>query len=325
MPGPMGGGRGGGFSGGSRGGGSFGGGSRGGGFSGGSRGGGFYGGPRGPMHHGPHHHHHGPMFFGPMFGRRRYYGGGGCLGNFMGAFIAIPIIIIFSFIVLFSAVTGNLEFDNVDYNEKEFQSYANDRYQAYFSDTEDYEGNILIVFLVYEGYDGYDCIPWGGYNIDSNTEMLFGSYFESTVRNAIPNYYEFALTKSFRDIIGTMTKAAPEGEAASEHDTLRSVLYNRTDLDVDYDIVNAALQEFTAKTGYPIAIVIDYGTQVFGKDDGDGFGMTVFWVILALIIVVIIIGFVNINKKNAGGTKSTDKTNPDAGQGKYDPNTGEWK
>ena len=319
MPGPMGGGRGGGFSGGSRGGGSFGGGSRGGSFGGGSRG------PihHGPHHHGPHHHHHGPIFFfGPR--RRHYGGGGGCLGAIM-----IPIIFFIIFAVFIVALIA--DDSGVGYDEQTFQEFANERYEAYFSNTEDYEGNILLVFLVYEGYDGYDCIPWGGYNIDAQTEELFGSYFESTVRDAIPDYYEFALTKSLRQIVNKMTSAAPEGEPASEHDTLRSVMYNRTNLDIDYDIVNTALQEFTAKTGYPIAIVVEDGVEVFGgENDGDGFGLALFWVVFIIIVVIIVIGLININKKKGGNTtnssnKTTDKTNPDAGQGKYDPNTGEWK
>ncbi|MBQ8416791.1 MAG: hypothetical protein IJX13_07870, partial [Clostridia bacterium] len=68
MPGPGGGGSGGGF----------GGGSRGGGFGGGGFGGGF-GGPRRPMR--PHYGFGMPFFFGP-----RFYSGG-CLGGLMGIFL----------------------------------------------------------------------------------------------------------------------------------------------------------------------------------------------------------------------------------------------
>lgn len=314
MPGPMGGGRGGGFSGGSRGGGSFGGGSRGGSFGGGSR---------GPIHHGPHHHHHGPIFFfGPR--RRHYGGGGGCLGGVMFAMIFLIIFAVF-IVALIADDSG------VGYDERTFETFANEQYYEAFSNTDDYEGNILLVFLTYEGYDGYDCIPWGGYNIDAQTEELFGSYFESTVRNAIPDYYEFALTKSLRQIVNKMTTAVPGKATAEATDTQYSVLYNNTSLEIDKEIVNTALQEFTAKTGYPIAIVVEDGVEVFGgENDGDGFGLALFWVVFIVIVVIIVIGLININKKKGGNTanssnKTTDKTNPDAGQGKYDPNTGEWK
>lgn len=318
MPGPMGGGRGGGFSGGSRGGS----------FGGGSHGGGFHGGSRGPMHHGPHHHHHGPIFMGPMFGRRRYYGGGGgCLGSIVGA-IMIPIVFFMIFaIIILALIFGE---SGVGYDDQAFQEYANEQYYAAFSDTDDYEGNILIVFLTYEGYDGYDCIPWGGYNIDAETEELFGSYFESAVRNATPDYYEFALTKSFRQIINTMTGAAPGKATAETVDTQHSIIYNNTGIEIDKGIVNTALQEFTEKTGYPIAIVVEDGAEVFGKESaGDGADLdTAFVVIFITVVAVLIFAFIKTKKNNGGGggaSSTTDKTNPDSGQGKYDPNTGEWK
>lgn len=323
MPGPMGGGRGGGFSGGSRGGG----------FSGGSRGGGFSGGSRGPVHHGPHHHghhhHHGPIFiFGP---RRRYYGGGyhgggGSSGAIIGAVIC--------FFIVFALIIGLIfaSADNgIGYDEQRFQEYANEQYYAAFSDTEDYEGNILLVFLVYEGYDGYDCIPWGGYNIDAQTEELFGAYFEATVRSAIPNYYEHALTKSLRQIVDKMTNAAPNNAASGTADTSHSMLYNNTSLEIEKTIVNGVLEEFTEKTGYPIAIVVEDGEEIYSEEDGseDGIIMVVIMIIIIIIIIAIAIIIISSTKKNKGGggstSKTTDKTNPDAGQGKYDPNTGEWK
>lgn len=328
MPGPMGGGRGGGFSGGSRGGGSFGGGSRGGGFSGGSRGGGFHGGPmhHGPMHHGPHHHHHGPIFmFGP---RRRYYGGGGgCLGGLIGAMIIPVIFVLMAIIVIFASVADG----GIGYDEQGFQTFANQQYLAAFSNTDDYEGNILLVFLVYEGYDGYDCIPWGGYNIDSETEELFGTYFESTVRNAIPDYYEFALTKSFRQIVSKMTSAAPGKATAELVDTQYSKLYNCTSLDIDQDIVNAELEKFTQKTGYPIAIVVEDGAKVFAGDKTNNIDwftiltVSIFGIVGIVLIVNAVKSYNNDKKSGSNSHDTTDKTNPDAGQGKYDPNTGTWK
>jgi hypothetical protein len=215
--------------------------------------------------------------------------------------------------------------ENNGYSEAAFQTYAQERYEEYFSSTDDYEGNILLVFLVYDGYTGYDCLPYGGYNIDAETEELFGSYFESEVQSAIPNYYEFALTKSLRQIVSTMTSAVPESDGASVIDTSSSVLYNQTHLEIDSDIVNSELQKFNEKTGYPIAIVVEYGTLVFDVDDGSNVGLILFLIIIAVIVIAVIIVFINIKKKKSASIGSTDKTDPNAGQGKYDPNTGEWK
>ena len=322
MPGPMGGGRGGGFSGGSRGGG----------FGGGSRGG-FGGGPmhHGPHHHGPHHHHHyGPMFFGPRFHRPRYYGGG-CIGGFAGAAFALIICAIFLIAFIASLFSGGMSSadpnSNIVYNEASFQAYANDAYDMAFSRTENYEENILIVFTVYEGYDGYECIPWGGYLVDDDVSDLFGSYFKNRVKNAIPSYYEFALTTSFRKVINEMTSSARPLVDAPESglDTRFSVLYNRTSLDIDYDIVNAALQDFAKATGYNIAIVVDYGADVFGVQEGDKV-MAIIGIVFIVIFAVAVI--FSMKKKSTGTTENkgnSDKTDPNAGQGKYDPNTGTWK
>lgn len=279
----------------------------------------------GPMHHGPHHHHHhGPIFFfGP---RRRYYGGGyhggGCFG---GAFAAVLFIMIF--LIIFVSALTSVDVDNgIGYDEGTFENFANARYSEAFAGTKDSEGNILIVFLIYEGYDGYDCIPWGGYHIDDVTDELFGSYFESAVRNSIPDYYEHALTKSFRGIINKMTNAAPENVDSGTVDTKHSVLYNNTALEIDAEIVNAALQAFTEKTGYPIAIVVEDGVEVFGcgeeeNDDSWVLGLALL-LIIGVPIVIFAINSANKSKKEKG---NTDKTDPDAGQGTYDPNSGTWK
>ena len=317
MPGPMGGGRGGGFSGGSRGGG----GSHRGGFSGGSQGG--YGGPRGPMHHGPmhhhpHHHHHGPIFiFGP---RRRYYGGGYYGGGAVAVFgIFAVIMILFVLVGLLSVVSNTTP--SVD--NSAFQEFANEQYDMAFGNTKDYEANILLLFITYEGYDYYYCLPWGGNRIDTETDYLFGYDLENAAYNAIPDYYENALTKGFRNMINEMTQLAKKDAyvGSGSHNTKFSKLYNDTKLVIDKEIVEESLIAFTEKTGYPIAIVVVDGDELFGNDDYS-------WAIgLAILVVIVIAIFVVNNRKNNDkkGNSNTDKTDPEAGQGKYDPNTGTWK
>ena len=328
MPGPGGGSRGGGFSGGSRGG-SFGGGSRGGGFSGGSRGGGFHGGGmhHGPMHHGPHHHHHRPIFFfGP---RRHYYGGGGCFGNIISTMVLVPFLIFFCIALILGAFSGNIE-DN-SYNEETFQRYANQQYYSAFSETESFEENILIVFTVYEGYDGYDCIAWVGDDLPYDVRMMFGdeyTEFGRAVIGTVPSYYEFSLTSNLRDIANYMADevTAITGSPAGEVDTSYSKLINNTALSINKETVDAALVNFTEKTGINIAIVVANGEDIFaveGDQNNDNMALLGLIVVIAIVVIVIIVS--NNKGKNNKSNDSTDKTNPDAGQGKYDPNTGEWR
>lgn len=248
--------------------------------------------------------------------------------------ITITIIFVVIASLINSVDTEHYLNGDILYDEATFQKYANQLYFDAFSEAEEYENNILLIFTVYEGYDGYDCIPWGGNYIDDETNMLFGSFFETAVRNAIPNYYEFAMTKSLKQIVNTMTVAVPANSDIPEggFDTSFSVLDNRTALEIDKAAVNDALGDFTEKTGYPIAIAVVYGEDVFpsvaenSKDDP----LPIIAIVMVAFAVVIIIFVVISNKKNGGngGSQSggtTDKTDPNAGQGKYDPNTGTWQ
>lgn len=313
--------------GGSRGGG-FSGGSRGGGFSGGGFGGGMHHGPRGPHHHhGPHYHRPRPfIFFGPRFHRPRYYGGG-CAGSAF-IFFALIMLAIFFIVYLVAMPSGNgATFDpnsDIIYSESTFQAYANDQYFKAFSETESYEENILIVFTVYEGYDGYECIPWGGNEIDEEVSMLFGDYFRSVTKNAIPSYYEYALPTGFRSIVNTMKGkvSALVEKPTGNVDTSFSKLYNNSALTIDSTVVDKALREFTEETGINIAIVVEEGEDIFESSKGDGKAVLI--IILIVVTAIIVIAIVNKNKGGNGGA-STSKSDPEAGQGKYDPNTGEWK
>lgn len=317
MPGPGGGSRGGGFSGGSRGGGGSFGGSRGGGFGGGSRGGSFGG---GPMHHGPHHHHHGPIFFfGP---RRHYYGGGG--GGCGGVIVALVILGVFALaflgMLIDSLTVGGDPNGNIIYDERTFQGYADSEYFNAFSATEDYENNILLVYTVYEGYDGFECIAWVGNNVPTSIdEMMTGS----SISSGISDYYEFQLSKGIAMSIDKLTDRAPASSASV--DTRFSKLTNYSSLEMNKETVNKALVAFAEKTGINIAVVVVDGADVFGVSESGDAGFAIFGIVFIAIIAIIIIGSVNKSKGNGSSSNDkTDKTNPDAGQGKYDPNTGTW-
>ena len=324
MPGPGGGSRGGGFSGGSRGG-SFGGGSRGG----GPRGGGFGGGPRGPMHHGPHWHRPRPFFFGPRFHGPRFFGGGGCLGGAC-ALVAVIIILLIMVPALFITSVGSLfggcSFqDEIIYNEQEFQTYANKAYSQAFSDTDAYEENILIIFTTYEGYERYECIAWVGDDLDIDVKEMFGDEYTTlgtVTLSTIASYYEFSISSNLADITRKMENrvSAITGTPAGEVDTSFSRLYNRSELAINEKTVNTALVEFTEQTGINIAIVVDEGADVFGVESGaDGKTASIIFIVLVAVIAILII----VSKKNKNGA-NTNKTDPNAGQGKYDPNTGTW-
>ncbi|MBQ3136919.1 MAG: hypothetical protein IJB74_05480 [Clostridia bacterium] len=282
MPGPGGGSSGGGFGGGSFGGG--GGFSGGGGFGGGSFGGGNHGGSFGG---GPHHrpHHHGPHFHGPFFGggwgwgRRRYRGGCG------SGIIILIIFVVFALSAFNSEPSVNYEFydeepvsavpeGSVIYDEAVMQDYANDNYKKRFGDYDNYENNILLVFLTNEACDGYYTIAWVGDNIRPEINEMFGEYTEygQALSNHInQNYYAYSLDTDLTAVVKEMTDSITSlgldssfNSDTEEYEMPVSKLYNATALEMNTDIIDAALADFTEKTGIPCVIAVDSSEKVFG-------------------------------------------------------------
>ena len=269
-----GGGFGGGSFGGSRGGGFSGGGGFGGGSFGGRPGGGFGGGP----HHTPpppHHHHHGPFFWGP---RRRtvFYGGGGCF-----SIVFIFIFIIFSALFFLMPDGAVIDFsDGVTiqediYDEATMQDYANVKYQKYFGNTSASEDNILLVMLTNEACDGYYTIAWVGDNVDYSINEMFGEYTEygDALYNNVDEYFGYSLDTDLASVVKEMTQhiealgLSSSFNWESDRSNLADPKFvNLTTMDLTYEIVNSALQEFTDKTGIPMVIVVDSAERVFGVE-----------------------------------------------------------
>ena len=195
MPGPGGGARGGGFGGGSRGSG-FGGG--GGGFGGGGFGG------RGPRYYGG-------FGYGPRFGYGGYYGGG-CLGGLLGILLA-PIILILVVAMMLMLIVGGAVSEaanggSINYSEEKLQAYADQQYAIEFVESDQYESNILIVFLTNEEADGYYCIAWVGDHIHTDINLLFGAEgtaFGYTVLGSInDDYYAYSLDSNLATVMDSM-------------------------------------------------------------------------------------------------------------------------
>ncbi len=269
MAGPGGGGSGG-FGGGSFGGGSHGGG----GFSGGS-----FGGSHGGHFGGYHHHHHGSFFHGP---RRRTYVGGG-FGGGCFTVVVIALFILFGGFWMFSPADNvHISYgeetivDGIIYDETTMQDYANVKYTKYFGSTSAVEDNILLVFLTNEACDGYYTIAWVGDNIDYEINEMFGEHtlYGASLYENIDDYYAYSLDTDLAQVIKDMREQitslalTSSFNADSDHsDMADPKLVNLTSMDLNYDIVNNALNEFTDKTGIPIVIVVDSAEKVFGQNN----------------------------------------------------------
>lgn len=277
MPGPGGGGRGGGGFGGGFGGG--------GGFSGG---GGFHGG----FHPRPH-------FYGGWYRRPYFYGGGGCLGGLLGILFGPIIMIILALMLLFGyfgyAVNDVAQGGSVAYNEEVFQDYADRQYAKEFGSSTAYEDNLMLVFLTAEDNRGYCYIAWVGDHINPQINYLFGgngSALGTAMTDSINEAnYKYSLDSNLAMVISQMqAKIEALGLTDSftcteEHVRIKSHLTNYSDLDMTQATVNTALENFTAATGIPTVIVVEDMQEVFGKTVSSSS-----WFVLVIGAALLILG-----------------------------------
>ncbi len=287
MPGPGGGGRGGGF-----GGGSFGGG---GGFRGG---GGYHGGGyrRG-------------FFFSP-FG---FWGfGGGLLSIFFMPFIFIILAAVILFTAVFGAVGSIAEGGITEYQEKDFQAYADAEYAKAFSKSTAYEDNILIVFLTNEDADGYYSIAWVGDHIENDINYLFGgerSVFGVAMQQSINTAgYWYSLDSNLAMAVDTMADFVEEEGLTDSftcnenHIQVDSKLINYGEYDISEEIVNSALADFTERTGITMSIVVNDVGEVFSTN----YSRMIWGIILVVVLLGLAVLFVVKGIRNRRGRYDRD-------------------
>ena len=195
----------------------------------------------------------------------------------------MPIIIILVAISLLFNVFGSVgsSISNIAsggkilYNERNLQNYADQQYAVEFKNANDYEDNILIVFLVDEECEGYYTIAWVGDNIAKDIYSMFGNEYTEFGYNMIGNinsYYENSLSKNLASVIDGMTDEVSNLKLKSSFDIdngspagYKSHVTNHSTLEVNEDTINRALEDFTAQTDIPIVIAIDDVDDVFDK------------------------------------------------------------
>lgn len=291
------------------GGGGFGGGGGrgfGGGFGGGNRGG-FGGGGWG------HRPHYGFGFFGPRFGF------GGCLGGLLGMLMLPIIIIMLVAVVLISTVssafTNVVQGGEIRYNEETMQDYADRQYAAEFGASGAYEDHILLVFAVedQEYYD-YAYIAWVGDHINTRITNLFGNDQTALGRAITANVnqtnYKYSLDSNLAGVVMTMQEniealgleSSYNSACKDTHADVASHITNKTEsMELTEATVNDALAEFTKATGISMVIVVDEAEDVLGKKLSLADIMTVIVCIVLLVVAIVLIVKAVKNKKRGGG------------------------
>ena len=174
-----------------------------------------------------------------------------------------------------SSITNISRGGQIKYNESAMQEYADDQYAKEFSSANEYEDNILIVFLVDEEREGYYTIAWVGDNITEDVYSMFGNEYTEfgyEMKGKISSYYENSLSKNLSSVIDGMTDRIVNLNLKSSFDVeegspagYKSHLTNHSSLEMNSDTVNRALLEFTSETDIPIVIVVEDMVEVFPK------------------------------------------------------------
>lgn len=280
MPGPGGGGHGGGFGGG----GSF-------------RGGGFGGGYRPPRP---------GFFFMPFWG-------GGCLGALFAPMICMVLAIVMIIGLIGGGLTTLFNGGNVVYSETKMQDYANRQYATiYDPSSATYEDNVVVVFLTNEDNQTYYSIGWVGDNLKSQVSNLFGNQ-NTALGNAMQSSvttsdYRYSLGSNLAQMTEMMESAVKKQDIGTVYRTQKAEkheagkVYNRSnsDLQVNTEIIDAALKNFTDSTDISMSIVIADAKDVFGKSlNTSAILALLLCIILIVYAVVAIVRYVKRRKGNA--------------------------
>lgn len=265
---------------------SIGGGGSGGGFHGGGfSGGGSFGGGGG---------YHGGGYYGG-YGYRR----GGIFSSIISAILSPLIFGVIGIVclVLFFAMVGKPGSKQIDYDESAFQSYAMNRYYELYGSSED---DILFVFLASENpeTDGYYQISVCGDNLRANVTNMFGNdstVFGGAIDRMLPENYTNSMLPAVRNALETTSNSIQYlGDPSKYYYTLptgtrnASRLVNNTSyLNINQELAEQALSEFTGETDIVMSIYIDDMDNVFKRTNFT-------WIFLVAGIICLGISFVLI-------------------------------
>lgn len=233
----------------------------------------------------------------------------------------VPIIVILMMAVfLFGVVSNSIsevsQGGSVRYDEEVFQDYADARYLEQFGNSDYYEDNMLIVFLVDEDNYNYYYIAWVGDHIVTDISYMFGN--NSTELGQAMNdcingtNYKYSLDSDLAAVINSMTEQISQlglesSFTCSEEHTVHSAnMINNTELNLTKATVNDALEAFVDATGISTVIVVEDAVDVFGKSVSVGSFLTVAICVVVIILMVVVIVKAFRRPKNSGDEKNSN-------------------
>lgn len=292
-------------------------------------GGGHSGGGFGGHHGGGGRNHSSGSFY--FWGPRTYRMGivPALFSIFFGPLIMIAFAVFF-LVILFLPTTTFLDGGEINFNEEEFENYANEQYYEIFDEKTAFEDNILLVLLTSEQEEGRAYIAWVGNHINLQINSAFdaekGALGRSMERNLPQTNYSTALSSALSRVVNEMTESVLSlgvspfegGYSACEdtsHNTVSSALINRSVFEISSAPVDAALSAFTQETGITAVLLVANAEDVVGKDSsGKIIGVVFCSVFILIALSSIVAGLRSYKKYRALENKQNG--------GPYDPHGG---
>ncbi len=213
---------------------------------------------------------------------------------------------------------------NIVYDDKILAEYTEKQYEAEFSSYGNYENNILLVYLFDKDREQYKATVRVGKNIAPGIAELFQgdvSVYNEAIEDNLHEFFlggYYGIEDDISEIVAIMYEKIEtlglNTNFISDTDADSSFVSHITDqngLTFEAESLNVVLEAFTAASGIPVAVVLDYIENVFEIKyslTDEGILIAVFSAIFLIIcIVMIILYFVNLKKRLQ--KKKQDKEN----------------
>ena len=175
--------------------------------------------------------------------------------------------LIFIFIVLMALMVRAGDSDAL-YDESQLSDFASEQYQQAFGETQSYEDNLLLTFVVYEDRSQYAYMTWVGDHIgDEAFEYLQGdgTWLDELLDRQLETDYQYSLSADLTRALRELARQMPEEPYTchEDHSDSPTALQNLSDLSLNRTLIEDALLYFRETTGIPIVLVVEDAADIF--------------------------------------------------------------
>ena len=172
-------------------------------------------------------------------------------------------------ILVLSISSGN---SRASYDETKLSDFASSQYEAFFGNTESYEDNLLLAFVVFDDCEQFSYMTWVGDHIGPDAFQYLkgeGTWLDAMLSRQVGADYRNTLSadldRAVRELAQKLGEDDPVGSLSCGEDSSDSptALRNRSELDLNAKLIEEALRYFRETTGIPIVLVIEDATDIF--------------------------------------------------------------